>query len=152
MRGLMAIVVLVTALAAAIIVLAVVTFAPGLARAADKPQGRMQACTAQWLDVKADGHAPVYKTFIRDCLAGKAAEETGATQRRSKPALAQAHRAKAAPVKLSAKVKKPTRSSSGSKGPNRMSQCAAQWRERKATGTTGGQSYRQFSSQCLKAH
>ncbi len=140
MRGLMAIVVLVTALAAAIIVLAVMTFAPGLAKAAGKPQGRMQACTAQWLDLKAEGHPPVYKTFIRECLAGKTAVASGGP-------VAKVHKARtsavkrAPPVKLSARIKKP----------NRMSLCAAQWREKKAAGATDGQTYRQFSSQCLKA-
>ena len=32
-----------------------------------------------------------------------------------------------------------------------MSLCAAKWREEKANGTTGGMTYRQFSSQCLRA-
>jgi len=77
MRWLMAIAVFVTAVTAAIIVLAVMTFAPGLAHAADtvrdRPQGRMQACTAQWLDIRVEGQAPVYKAFIRECPAGKTA-------------------------------------------------------------------------------
>lgn len=142
MRWLMAIVVFVTAVTAAIIVLAVMTFAPGLAHAADavrdRPQGRMQACTAQWLDIRAEGQAPVYKTFIRECLAGKTAAPTvQAKAGRKKTGTGKGPSA----VKLSAKVKKP----------NRMRLCAAQWRDMKAAGATGGQTYRQFSSQCLKA-
>jgi hypothetical protein len=40
----------------------------------------------------------------------------------------------------------------GPKRPNRMSQCAAKWRGMKAKNATKGQSYRQFSSQCLRGN
>jgi hypothetical protein len=36
------------------------------------------------------------------------------------------------------------------RGSSRMKVCAAQWQDLKKTGRTNGQTYRQFSSQCLK--
>ncbi len=91
--------------------------------ASDKPNGRMQACTQAWLDRRDAGHAGAYKPFLKTCLANPASAGTKA-------------------VKIGDKVKK--------RGPNRMKVCGAQWRTLKAEGRTGGQSYRDFSRQCLK--
>lgn len=91
--------------------------------ASDKPNGRMQACTQQWLERRDAGHTQAYKPFLRTCLANPATAATRA-------------------VKAGAKAKK--------RGPNRMKICGAQWRTLKAEGKTGGQSYRDFSRSCLK--
>ena len=135
MKGLTAILVMVSAIVIAVVVLAVMTFRP--AAAATRPQGRMQLCTAQWLD-RHEPDRSGYKPFMRECLTGA----TGVTVS-AKTGKAVASRATG---KTSAAKK------SGPKKPNRMSVCAAQWRQEKASGKTGGQTYRQFSSQCLRAH
>jgi len=71
MKRLYAIIAVVSVIVAAVIALAIVTF--GTAQAGERPQGRMQVCTAQWRETGAD--RSTYKTFIRQCLsAGPAAE------------------------------------------------------------------------------
>jgi hypothetical protein len=35
---------------------------------------------------------------------------------------------------------------------SRMKDCAAEWQKAKAAKTTGGKTYRQFSSECMKQH
>ncbi len=132
MKGLTAILVMVSAIVVAVVVLAIMTFRP--AAAASRPQGRMQLCTAQWLD-RHEPDRSGYKPFMHQCL-------TGAT---GVAVINKTAASKATDKKAGAKK-------SGPKKPNRMSVCAAQWRQEKASGTTGGQTYRQFSSQCLRAH
>jgi hypothetical protein len=95
------------------------------AMAEDKPNGRMQACTKQWLERRDAGQVEPYKPFLKQCLTQLMPVATKAS------AVARGT------------VKKP-------RGPNRMKICAAQWRAMKAEGKTGGQSYRDFSRQCLK--
>jgi hypothetical protein len=92
------------------------------AAAEDKPNGRMQACTKDWLDRRDTGRIEPYKPFLKTCLTAP----VSAT--------------KAAEVGRKAKKS----------GPNRMKLCGAKWRKLKAEGRTGGQSYREFSRQCLK--
>ena len=140
MKSLVAILVMVSAIVVAVVVLAVVTFRP--ASAATHPQGRMQLCTAQWLERNAPDRSG-YKPFIRQCLTGA----TGVT------VSAKTGRAVASTeTDKKSGAKKTRNGKSGPKKPNRMSLCAAQWRQEKASGTTNGQTYRQFSSQCLRAH
>lgn len=115
MKRLYAIIAVVSVIAVAVLALAVVTF--NTAQASERPQGRMQTCTAQWRDSGADRAG--YKTFIRQCLKAAPAPEHAA-----KP---------------------------GSHGGNRMKICGAKWREAKASNATHGQTWRQFSSACLKA-
>lgn len=93
------------------------------ATAEDRPNGRMQACTQQWLEKRDAGQTQAYQPFLKQCL----------TQ---PPPVA----------KTKARTKKKARKS----GPNRMEVCGANWRKLKAEGHTGGQSYREFSRQCLK--
>ena len=114
MKRLYAIIAVVSVIAVAVIALAVVTFST--AQASERPQGRMQTCTAKWRDSGVDRAG--YKAFIRQCL--KTAPAAGAAV---KP---------------------------GAHGGNRMKICGAKWREAKASNTTHGQTWRQFSSACLK--
>ncbi len=115
MKRLYAIIAVVSAIVVAVVALAVLTF--GTAMAGERPQGRMQVCTAQWRESGADRAG--YKAFIRQCL-------------------------NAAPV--AAQVEKPE-----AQGGNRMKLCGAKWRQAKASNATHGQTWRQFSSACLKA-
>ena len=92
--------------------------------AADKPNGRMQACTQAWLERRDAGQAQAYKPFLKTCLANPASAATKT-------------------VKADGKAKK--------RGPNRMKICGAQWRKMKAESRTGGQSYREFSRTCLRS-
>ena len=71
MKGLTAILVMVLAIVLAVVVLAVMTFRP--AAAASRPQGRMQLCTAQWLD-RHETDRSGYKPFLRQCLSGAVVE------------------------------------------------------------------------------
>lgn len=100
--------------------------APAVAE--DRPNGRMQACTLQWQEA---GRAPAYKAFLKQCL--------------SKPVtvtVAAKKTASARKAKATAARKTPS--------PNRMKVCGAQWQKLKADGATGGQTWRDFSRQCLK--
>ena len=88
-------------------------------------QTKMQACAAQWNQLKAANKTggQTYKTFSSACMKGNA------TTPAAKPA--------------AAKV-------TASKPQDRMKQCAAQWNQLKAANKTGGQTYKQFSASCLK--
>ncbi len=99
--------------------------------------GRMQACTAQW---KAQGLSRAeYRPFLVKCLKGGASTAP-------------------APVKVAVvrttEAPRPPKIKSARHGngvqANRMKTCGAQWRQMKAAGTTGGQTWRQFVSGCLK--
>jgi len=114
MTRIYAIVAIVSAIAVAVVALAIATF--GTALASERPQGRMQTCTAQWRESGADRAG--YKAFIRQCL-----------------------KTASAPSGISA-----AKSPAGS----RMKTCGAKWRQAKASNATRGQSWRQFSSACLK--
>lgn len=109
--------------------------------AASKPQGPMQACTAQWLVMREAGdlHGQNYKSFIQLCLQGKTADWTPAAR---KAVARQKAPAKARPLK--AKGSGGSTSSGG-----RMKACGAKWQTMKAAGTTNGQTWRSFSKQCL---
>lgn len=120
---------------------ALMMLAAAPAFAAVKPQGPMQTCTAQWLDMRKAGdlHGQNYKSFIRLCLQGKTSDWTPAA---SKAAARKITPAKARPLKARA----PKQTS----GSNRMKMCGAKWQAMKAANTTNGQTWRQFSSQCLR--
>lgn len=93
------------------------------AMALDKPNGRMQACTKDWLARRDAGQAEPYKPFLKQCL--------------TRPVVA---------AKAPAVTKRAVKKS----GTNRMKICGAQWRQMKAEGRTSGQTYRAFSKVCLK--
>jgi hypothetical protein len=102
-----------------------------------KPQGPMQTCTAQWLVLRDSGdlHGQVYSSFIRLCLDGKTADWTAPAGRSSK----------------SERTSIRTRSlKTGSKRGNNMKICGAKWQAMKAANATNGQTWRQFSTQCLR--
>jgi hypothetical protein len=121
-------------LAAALLVLA----AASSAHAAAKPQGPMQTCTAQWLAMRNAGdlHGQNYKSFIRLCLQSKASDWA--------PVTSKADTGKKAPAKPRALKAKAS-------GGNRMKLCGAKWQGMKAANATNGQTWRQFSSQCLRS-
>ncbi|HEX7798791.1 MAG TPA: hypothetical protein VF402_00485 [Asticcacaulis sp.] len=98
-------------------------------------QSKMQACAAQWNQLKAANKTggQTYKTFSSACMKGNAATPA------VKPAPAKVTPAKVAATKVAA-----------SKPQDRMKQCAAQWNQLKAANKTGGQTYKQFSASCLK--
>ena len=103
-------------------------------------QSKMQACAAQWNQLKAANKTggQTYKTFSSACMKGNAAAPA------VKPAPAKVTPAKVAATKVAAtKV-------AASKPQDRMKQCAAQWNQLKAANKTGGQTYKQFSASCLK--
>ena len=102
------------------------------AHAADS---RMQACTAQWQQLGLS--RAEYRPFLVKCLKG----ETRAAKTTVSPQLLMA---KPRPMQPKA-----TRAGKHPQA-NRMKQCGAQWRQAKAAGTTGGQTWRQFASSCLK--
>ncbi len=125
-------------LAAVLLVLA----AASPAFAAPKPQGPMQTCTAQWLVMREAGdlHGENYKSFIRLCLQGKTADWTPAAR---KTVARKKAPAKARPLKAKA-------SGGGTSSGGRMKICGAKWQALKAANATNGQTWRSFSSQCLR--
>lgn len=145
MKRLAAILIVISIIVIAIITLAVTTFiSPAMAASANgRPQGRMQACTQQWMDLKAAGQTgPAgYRTFLRQCLSGQTA---GLAVPLAQPSVRR--------VKVSGKSPDKSPGTPPGKAPNRMKVCGAKWQQMKATGTTDGMTYRQFSSQCLRTH
>ncbi len=127
-------------LAAGLILAALIVLGLGPAFAEPKPQGPMQICTAQWLALRDSGHdagdlhGQTYPSFIRLCIQGKTADWT--------PSAAKSVRIDKASV-----AGRPAKMTSQG---NRMKQCGARWRAMKAAGATGGQTWRSFSSQCLR--
>jgi hypothetical protein len=116
------------------LILAGLLLAAGAAVAADKPNGRMQACTQAWQD---GGRARPYKIFLRQCLSNPPAQFVSVTaEKRAGKTPGGKRKAKA--------VKKAAR-------PNRMKICGAQWQKLKAEGATEGRTYREFSKACLKS-
>lgn len=101
-----------------------VLVAPLSAQAEDRPNGRMQTCTKAWLERRDAGQTEPYKPYLKACLAG----QTPST-----------------PTAMAHKTSRQT-----GKRPNRMKLCGAKWQDMKARGATGGQSWRDFSRQCLK--
>ncbi len=92
----------------------------------------MEQCAVQWRDMAAAGKTVGvdYRTYAAECL--------------------KANRQVTPSAPVSGKSK-PAKASATGKRPNRMSVCAAQWRQMKAQNTTNGLTYRQFSSQCLRS-
>jgi uncharacterized protein (DUF2345 family) len=103
--------------------------------AASPQQSKMQQCAAQWQDLKKANKTggQDYKTFSAGCMKAAAPAPIAAATT-AKPAAALA----ATSGKMSQQ--------------DRMKACAAQWNTMKAQNKTGGQTYKQFASQCLKAH
>ncbi len=112
--------------------LLLVVAAPGLspARAADSP---MQVCTAQWQQLGLS--RAEYRPFLIKCLKGETPAPVKVSRPSSVPALP--HKTKAPKTGHHPQA-------------TRMKACGAQWRQKKASGTTGGQTWRQFVSVCLK--
>lgn len=145
-------------LAAVLVALTVaMPLAAGPVLAAPKPQGPMQTCTAQWMAMRQAGdlRGQNYKSFIRLCLQGKTTDWTPAgakTARKTAPAEARAFKSK--PLKAKAlKAKSSEKKSStggGISSGGRMKACGAKWQAMKAANATNGQTWRQFSRQCLK--
>jgi hypothetical protein len=98
------------------------------AAAEDKPNGRMQTCTQAWQDA---GRTQPYKVYLRQCL--------------SKPVTVAATK-----TTKTRKAKAKATAAGKAARPNRMKVCGAQWQKLKAEGATGGQTWREFSRQCLK--
>jgi hypothetical protein len=99
----------------------------------------LEQCALQWRDMATAGKTAGlnYRTFAAGCL--KANTQT----------LPQT--AGATPIpKSTVHGSKRAKTSMLVKRPNRMSVCAAQWRQMKAQNTTNGLTYRQWSSQCLR--
>jgi len=94
----------------------------------------LEQCAVQWRDLTAAGKTIGldYRTFAARCL--KANAQASVSTPTPSPA---------------ARKSKPAKTSAPGKRPNRMSVCAAQWRQMKAQNTTNGLTYRQWSSQCL---
>ncbi len=96
----------------------------------------MEQCAVQWRDLTAAGKTAGvdYRTYAATCL--------------------KANRQAAAPVVSASAAGQPKRvkASMKAKRPNRMSVCAAQWRQMKAQNSTNGMTYRQWSSKCLSGH
>ncbi len=93
---------------------------------------KMTTCAAQWQQLKASGktNGQTYKAFSATCMKGGTPAPT--------------------PV-AAATVAKPASATTGNKPQqDKMKQCAAQWQQMKASGKTGGQTYKAFSAQCLK--
>ena len=106
-----------------------------LAMATAAANSPMEQCAVQWRDLEAAGKTvgQDYRAYAAACLKANAPP----------PAVA--------PVQPKGAAK-PARTASGKvKRPNRMSLCAAQWRQMKAQNTTRGMTYRQWSSQCLSS-
>jgi len=128
---------------------------PGLADT--KPQSKMQVCAAQWQQMKAANktNGQDYKTFSSSCMKSAAAAPPAAAAA-PKPAPAAMAKPATTPKPATVAVAKPApvamaKPASGMKPQDRMKACGAQWQQLKASGKTGGQTYQQFSSVCLKS-
>ena len=117
------------------IVVAVVLAA--MARPVLADNSPMEQCAAQWRDMTAAGKTVGrdYRTFAAGCLKANAQ--------------ASAQVPVSTPISGSA-ARRPKPAKASGKRPNRMSVCAAQWRQMKAQNTTNGLTYRQWSSQCMR--
>ncbi|MGZ3299066.1 MAG: hypothetical protein ACXU8U_02770 [Asticcacaulis sp.] len=100
------------------------------------PQSRMEQCAAQWQAMKKAGQTgnQTYRGFAAGCI--KSSAVPVAPVPAGLPAASGA-------TKLTAARTAPQH--------NRMKICGAQWQALKKSGKAGGRTYRQFSSQCLKA-
>ena len=108
--------------------------------AATPANTKMTQCAAQWQKDKAANktNGQDYKTYSAACM-------KGATPATAKPAMAAAKPA-AVVAKPAAVVK-----ASSTKPQDRMKECGAKWNQMKAAGKTGNQTYKQFSTTCLKS-
>ncbi|HVZ30046.1 MAG TPA: hypothetical protein VG839_06600 [Asticcacaulis sp.] len=101
---------------------------------------KMQQCAAQWQQLKAANktNGQSYKDFSAQCMKGSTPV---ATTPKPTPAASVAK-----PASTTASAGK-----GNSAQNNKMKQCAAQWDQMKAQNKTGGQTYKQWSSKCLKS-
>jgi len=115
-----------------VVVAAVLAAMAGPALADNSP---LEQCAVQWRDLTAAGKTVGldYRLFAARCLKANATAPTADL---------------AAPPKASMSGQR--KATAKTRRPNRMSVCAAQWRQMKAQNTTNGLTYRQWSSQCLR--
>lgn len=102
---------------------------------------KMEQCAAQWNQLKAANKTggQSYKDFSSKCLKGQTAAPAPAAPA-PKPAAAVAKPAAATATGGSGKTAQN----------NKMKDCAAQWNTMKAQNKTGGMTYNQWSTKCLK--
>ncbi|ESQ84958.1 hypothetical protein AEAC466_07835 [Asticcacaulis sp. AC466] len=107
--------------------------------AATAANTKMTQCAAQWQKDKAANktNGQDYKTYSAACMKGAIPA--------AKPAMAAAKPA-AVVAKPAAVVK-----ASNTKPQDRMKECGAKWNQMKAAGKPGNQTYKQFSTTCLKS-
>ena len=107
---------------------------------------KMQACAAQWQQMKASGQdkGTTYKAFSATCMKGAAAPAPAVTApaKPSKKTVAVAMPVKPAPAAPVVPV--------AAKGQTKMQMCAANWQSLKASGKTNGQDYKTYSASCMK--
>jgi uncharacterized protein (DUF2237 family) len=120
-----------------------------VAIAAPKPDSKMQVCAAQWQQMKAANKTggTDYKTFSSSCLKGASAPAPQASAIKPTPAAMVSKPTSAKPMPA-VMMSKPA--AAGAKPQDRMKACGAQWQQMKAANKTGGMTYQQFSSKCLK--
>jgi hypothetical protein len=102
------------------------------------------------------------KTFLRGVAAAAALTafiaSANAQTAQPQPPASTSQPSATAPAKPSPMAKPAAKSSAAKKQPSqaqmasraRMKDCAAQWQKAKSAHTTGGKTYKQFSSECLK--
>ncbi len=130
--------------------LAIVVFVAvcGQALAGKVVQSPMEQCAGQWHDLKAANAAAGrdYRTFTAQCLKTQAAMPQAASPQ-SVAASAPVDRMGHAKMRL----KRRTPGNAKTRRPSKMALCAAQWQDMKAGNRTNGLTYRQWTSQCMKA-
>jgi hypothetical protein len=108
---------------------------------------KMQQCAAQWQQLKAANktNGQSYKDFSSQCMKGGAAP---AATPKPTPVVAPK------PTPAASVAKPASTTASAGKGNsaqnNKMKSCADQWNQMKAQNKTGGMTYRQWSTKCLK--
>lgn len=107
-----------------------------------KGSDAMKACAASWKGMSAaDQKKTTYKAYSSDCL-----KNGGPRAAAAAPAAAPMAMHQAAPMAMKASPV----AQHGASPQDRMKACAAKWDDMKAHNQTKGQTYRQFSSNCLK--
>jgi hypothetical protein len=126
---------------------AIVAFKLAVCATSANAESVMQACASQWKQAQATGATggQSWPQFLAQCRMG---QSNSASAPASAPAPAPA--AQSGSLFPWSQPSAPTSAPTSNVGAGQsvMRQCASQWKDAKAAGTTGGQSWSQFLAQC----
>jgi hypothetical protein len=124
---------------------AIVAFGLAVGATSANAESVMQACASQWKQAQATGATggQSWPQFLAQC-------RTGQSSSASTPASAPAPATQSGSLFPWSQPSAPASAPASNVGAGQsvMRQCASQWKDAKAAGTTGGQSWPQFLAQC----